>query len=970
MVAAVAFLTAAVVSLFSVPWVRRVAETSGFVDRPADRKSHTQPVPYLGGIAISAAVLLGLLIGGSVSVRMGVAAMAAAGLGIVGLLDDDRDLPPRHRLLYQALAACVALGAGVQAHVTDVEVVDSLLTVVWIVGITNAINLLDNMDGLAGGTATVAGGAVAVLALAGDQLSVARLAAALSGACLGFLFYNRPPATIFMGDAGSLFLGFVLAVVVLEVDPGLSPPATFLVPLCLLALPVLDTTTVIFARMRRGRRVSDGGKDHLSHRLVKRGLTSRAAVGTLLLAEVILGLLAVVAGRAIVPLPLVALGALVVIGALSLATASAEVYEEEVVGLPVRPAVLAVLAGVVLLVLVVPAALAMTAARNPATLGAQQARVGLTALYAGDRDGAAAAFAQANRSLQLADRRLHGPLADLALAVPVLNTNLRSSRTVVDVSADLVASGSQVVRGVDPGRLRVSGGQVALDEVRRAAPALASAADTLRDGATRVRAARQPYLVPPLNRAVERLLQRLATATVTADRAAEAARLVPAILGGQGTRRYLLAIQNNAELRGTGGFIGNFGEVTAVDGRLRLERFGRFSELRDALPLAAQKLDLPTEFQRREELAADGLVSWGHINSSPDFPTAARLMAELYPRSGGRRVDGVIAVDPQGLAALLELTGPITVAGWPEPITAKNVVDVTLRDQYVRFEGTGDRGGRARREDFLGDVGQATWTGFVTADLGRPERIISATSGVVRQRHLQLFLSRPTENDLLEEIGASGRTPPLASDSLLVLNHNGGGNKTDYYLTRRFRYDVRLRPDGDEARVDADLDLTFRNEAPSSGLPDGVIGPFDERFEAGQNLSLLSIYSPMIVRRATVGSEAFRLTSKPELGRFVHAGVLDMPSATTSAVHLDLDGRVPLENGWYYLDIVRQPTVHADDVDVRISVPGGWKITDTLGLRLVGDREVRLTTSLQSDTRVGVRLERAGVLNIWDKLVG
>jgi UDP-GlcNAc:undecaprenyl-phosphate GlcNAc-1-phosphate transferase len=970
LVAAVAFLTAAVVALFSVPWVRGVAESSGFVDRPADRKSHTRPVPYLGGIAIIAAVLLGLLIGGGMSVRMGVAAMAAAGLGIVGLLDDDRDLPPKHRLLYQTLAAGVAIGAGVQAHVTDVVVLDSILTVVWIVGITNAINLLDNMDGLAGGTATVAGAAVAVLALAGDQLSVARLAAAISGACLGFLVYNRPPATIFMGDAGSLFLGFVLAVVVLEVDPGLSPPATFLVPLCLLALPVLDTTTVVFARLRRGRRVSDGGKDHLSHRLVKRGWSSGTAVGTLLVAQLVLGLLAVVAGRAIVPLPLVALGALVVIGALLLATASAEVYEEPVVGLPVPPFVLVGLAGLGLLMLTVPAVLAMTAARNAATLGVERAREGLAALYEGNRDAASTSFVQARGHLRRADDRLHRPLVDLALAVPVLNSNVRSARTVVDVSSDLVSSGAELARTVDPDRLRVAGGQVALDEVRRAAPVLARAADTLREGARQVRGARQPYLVPPLSRAIERLDARLRTATVTADRASDAARLVPVIMGGQGTRRYFLAIQNNAELRGTGGFIGNFGELTAVDGRLRLERFGRFDELRDASPLASRNLDVPEEFDRRDELRAEGVVGWGHINRSPDFPTAARLMADLYPRSGGRRVDGVIAVDPQGLAALLELTGPVTVASWPEPISASNVVRITLRDQYVRFEGSGAPDARAQREDFLGDVSEATWRAFVTDDLGPPERIVQATSRAVRQRHMQLFLTRPQENDLLEELGASGRTPPLEGDSLLVLNHNGAGNKTDSFLSRRIHYDIRLRPDGDEARVDADLDLTFRNDAPASGLPRGVIGPFDDRFVAGQNLSLLSIFTPTIVRRATVGDEPVSMTSDPELGRFVHAVELDMRSRTASTMHVDLDGRIALPDGWYYLDIVRQPTLRADQVDVRIAVPSGWKIVDTIGVRKVGDHVARRTVSLQSDTRVGVRLERSGVLNIWDKLVG
>jgi UDP-GlcNAc:undecaprenyl-phosphate GlcNAc-1-phosphate transferase len=965
--AAVAFLTALVIALFGVPWARRVAHASDFVDRPADRKSHTAPVAYLGGIAIMGAVLVGLLVGGGISVRIGVAAMAAAGLGIVGLLDDDRDLPPRHRLLSQALAAGLALSVGVQAHVTGVRPVDALITIIWIVGITNAINLLDNMDGLAGGTSAIAGGAVAILALAGGQPSVARLAAALARAGVGFLVYNRPPATLFMGDAGRLVLGVVLAVVVLEVDPGLTPPATFLVPLLLLALPVLDTTTVVLARLRRKRPVDAGGKDHLSHRLLSRGLSPGWSVGVLVLAEVVLGVLAVAAGRAIIPLPVVAAGAVLVVGALSIATASADVYEEPVVGLPVRPAILVGLAGLAVVTFVVPTVVAMVAARSPAADGAERARDGLTALLAGDRPGAARAFADARRHLRRADDRLHRPLVGLGLAVPVLNTNLRSARTVVDVANDIVGTGDDVVEGVRLDRLRAAGGKIDLEEVRRAGSVLADAALALQTGNERVQEARQPYLVAPLFRAVDQLDRRLTTATNTTATAAEAARLAPAILGGTGTRRYLLAIENNAELRGGGGFIGNFGELTATEGQLRLDRFGRFAELRDASPPASRQFDVAEAFRHLGDPAAAG---WAHVNQSPDFPTGARLMADLYHQSGGPRVDGVIAADPQGLAALLALTGPITVPDWPEPIASANVVEVTLRDQYTRFEGNGGAGGRARREDFLGDVGQATWTAFTSAELGQPDRIANLASAAARQRHLQLFMTRPSENALMEHLSASGRTPPLAGDSLLVVNHNGAANKTDYFLSRRIRYDVRLQPDGDQTRLRAGLDLTLKNDAPASGLPNGVIGPFDGRFAAGENVSRLSMYSPSIVRDARLGADPLELASAPVLGRFVHATELDMAPGSTTKLHVDLEGRAALRSGWFFLDLVRQPTVRPDQVDVRIEVPSGWRIADTLGIERVGVAEARLTLPLEHDLRVGVRLERSGVLGIWDKLVG
>ena len=163
-----------------------------------------------------------------------------------------------------------------------------------------------------------------------------------------------------------------------------------------------------------------------------------------------------------------------------------------------------------------------------------------------------------------------------------------------------------------------------------------------------------------------------------------------------GTRRYFLAFQNNAELRGTGGFIGNWGEIVGEGGRLRLERFGR-------LRGAERRRDPPPDGHRvrRRSSSAGRMFNpgqiWQQVNVSPDFPTTARLIGELYPQSGGEPVDGVIAVDPPGLAAMLKLTGPVAVPGWPVPITADNVVDVTLREAYEAFP-------QDERVAFLGDL--------------------------------------------------------------------------------------------------------------------------------------------------------------------------------------------------------------------------------------------------------------------------
>jgi UDP-GlcNAc:undecaprenyl-phosphate GlcNAc-1-phosphate transferase len=272
------FAAALVLALAGTPFLRRLAVRFDVVDHPAARKVHLTPTPYLGGVAIIVAALIGLAFSPDVSIRVLSIAAAAIGLGLIGGIDDKRTISPLPRLAAQVGAAAVAVLAGVRGHVTGYEIVDVAITLVWIVGITNALNLLDNMDGLAGGTAALAGTGIFIVAAHAGEHVVASTAAGLVGGCLGFLAYNKRPASIFMGDAGALFLGYCLAVLTIEVDPSLPRPHSFLVPLLVLALPLVDTTVVVVDRLLDHRPVMSGAKDHLSHRLTRHGFTRGAAV--------------------------------------------------------------------------------------------------------------------------------------------------------------------------------------------------------------------------------------------------------------------------------------------------------------------------------------------------------------------------------------------------------------------------------------------------------------------------------------------------------------------------------------------------------------------------------------------------------------------------------------------------------------------------------------------------------------------
>ncbi len=276
------FASAFILVLGATPIIRRLANRLGFVDRPDARRIHRMPVPLLGGIAIYAGFILALVIFGEgwvVSQAIGIL-VGATLVSFLGIWDDRWGLRPIMKLLGQACATGIIVASGVQVSFLPNQALNLLVTFLWVLGITNALNLLDNMDGLSGGVGALAAAFFLLLAAWNGQYLVASLAAALMGVCIGFLVYNFNPASIFMGDAGSMFLGFVLAVVGIKLRfPGRPNIITWMIPVVVLGLPVFDTTLVVFSRLRRGiNPLTNPGRDHASHRLVSLGLSQRQAV--------------------------------------------------------------------------------------------------------------------------------------------------------------------------------------------------------------------------------------------------------------------------------------------------------------------------------------------------------------------------------------------------------------------------------------------------------------------------------------------------------------------------------------------------------------------------------------------------------------------------------------------------------------------------------------------------------------------
>lgn len=300
---ATVFVGASLLSLVFTPFAIATALRRGVLDKPGGHKSHNSPVPYLGGLAVVSAFSLSMLVpvltfnNTEVSNEFLVVIGVALSLALLGLLDDLRGLSSLLRFACEIAAGVSLWILEVRVEVFGVQWIDAVVTVVWVVGITNAFNLLDNMDGLSAGIAAIASLSFFAIAAANGQYLVAALSLALSGCAFGFLRHNFHPARVYMGDSGALFFGFLIAFVGLKLQLNIPSEVSVLVPIVVCSVAVLDTTLVTIARLRHGLSPFQGGRDHVSHRLVKIGLPVPVAVSVLYFAAAAVGVIAFVIAR-------------------------------------------------------------------------------------------------------------------------------------------------------------------------------------------------------------------------------------------------------------------------------------------------------------------------------------------------------------------------------------------------------------------------------------------------------------------------------------------------------------------------------------------------------------------------------------------------------------------------------------------------------------------------------------------------
>jgi hypothetical protein len=365
-----------------------------------------------------------------------------------------------------------------------------------------------------------------------------------------------------------------------------------------------------------------------------------------------------------------------------------------------------------------------------------------------------------------------------------------------------------------------------------------------------------------------------------------------------------------------------------------LSRSGRTSEL-------AGSPNSPAAMARTITGPADYLTRYGpfktatyfqDVTMSPDLPSVADVIGQLYPQMGGDHLDGVLVVDPYGLAALLNFTGPIHIDDTSETLTADNAADLLVRRQYVEFTS------KDARLDFLDQASKKTFEKLTAGDIPGPEKIGEVLGPAFLSRHLMFSAVRPDDQALFDRLGATGAFPVASADRdfFAVTSQNAGNNKIDVFMRREIAYDVDYDPATGQERATATI--TLHNDAPTSGLPDYVIADNkDPSTPKGTNRMYLSFYSPFALTGSQVDGASMPFESQRELGYHVYSRYLSVPSGGAVTVVLDLAGQLASRVD-YELGVGVQPMVSADSVHVVVVPARGWVVAGSDGLRTEVDQ--------------------------------
>jgi hypothetical protein len=431
---------------------------------------------------------------------------------------------------------------------------------------------------------------------------------------------------------------------------------------------------------------------------------------------------------------------------------------------------------------------AALSARSQLDQGVAQARRGLDAVRKGDQAGSASALQESTASFTSAHDSLSAPWALAVRAVPIAAQQATALTQAADLGADLARTGSVTTSQANYRELRAAKGTIDLVKLRAMQQPIATSADALHDAQRRIEGIDSGWLVTPIASPLASLRDDIDREVDEVDLARDALAVAPDLLGGSGTKRYLVLFTNPAEARFLGGFVGAFAELTATDGKVTLGDTTVEGKFNDTLEAQQRQITISPELQQRYQ-RYDPARYLQNLTVSPDLPTDAALVREIYPQISGQPVDGIIVADPYALAGLLQLTGPVAVEGLAQPLSAQNAVEYLLKGQYT----TG--GPNSERKERLGESARSTFEALTSRDLPGPSSIGAALGPALAGGHLQFITFDDTSNALLERLGTIRRFDPQPGHDYFSLRHaNANPNKIDPYLRRRVDYDVTYAP--------------------------------------------------------------------------------------------------------------------------------------------------------------------------------
>ena len=584
---------------------------------------------------------------------------------------------------------------------------------------------------------------------------------------------------------------------------------------------------------------------------------------------------------------------------------------------------------VVGVVVSIPAVVAVLLVRGQANAAERSAEAALSIIGGNSSTQAAQDLRTAAADAAHGNSTLSWWLADGIRAVPLLAQQDRFLTGTLRTAAQAAAVGARETPAVDYHRLGYHHGEINLPRLSAMVRPMSILANELTVAARGLDAVGSSWLLAPLESRSRSFRRDVTRAGHAAMLAVEAAKVLPGMLGGAGTRTYLVAFMTPSEARGYDGFIGSYGVLTATNGRVRLSASGSITDIEKALPKGGAILTGPADYLARYGAFRPGMFPQD-ASYSPDFPTVASVLRQIYTQAGGPPIDGVLGLDPYGLAALLRFTGPVDVPGLPFPLTSSNAAQVLLKEQYTTFD-TGESNQNAARHDFLQGALRSAFESLVNGSLPAPRTVSGILDPEVVDGRISFWSFRPQEQPFLRSLGISGAFPGSEGGDLLgVTTQNTGNNKIDAYLHTAVQDTITFNPVTGYTTSIVTVRLT--NDAASNGLPPIVIeSPADPGLPAGANRSWLTVYSPLELRSAFLDGRRTTMTSGSELGENAYSGYLAVPSKSTGTLQLDLAGRLTARSR-LPMTVRLQPSANPERVHLVVSGGGASLLSGNHGV--------------------------------------